>query len=142
MKMIQALVIAGAGIFLLLGSLHGLLTLRDLGHPRAFTPIDPGLRAAMQKSTIALNPEINLWRAWIGFNLTHSLGLVMFGGAFLCLGVFHLPWFSQSWRLQACAIVISAAYLTTSLKYFFSTPAIGSGIATACFVLAAALSCV
>ena len=39
----------------------------------------------MQQSAIALNPSINLWRAWMGFNLTHSLGAVMFGGAFRSL---------------------------------------------------------
>ncbi len=138
--MIQVLVIVGSGIFVLLGAAHGLLTLRDLGDPVVFTPRDATLRTAMQQSTIALHPDINLWRAWMGFNLSHSLGLVMFGGAFLYLGVFRLPWFSQSWLLQACSILVSAAYLLMSLKFFFSTPAIGSGIAMACFALATAIS--
>jgi len=138
--MIQLLIIVGAGIFLFLGTLHGLLTFRDLGHPRAFTPRDAGLRTAMQQSTIALHPKINLWRAWLGFNLSHSLGIVMFGGAFLYLGIFYPSLFSQSLLLQLCSIAISAAYLAMSLKFWFSKPAIGSGISMACFILATALS--
>ena len=137
---IQLLLIAGASIFLLLGTVHGIFTFADLIEPRYFTPRDPGLLVAMQQSTIAFHPRINLWQAWMGFNLTHSLGLVMFGGAFLYIGIFHSPWFSQSVLLQACSILISAAYLVLSLKFFFSTPAIGSGISLGCFVLAAALS--
>jgi hypothetical protein len=136
----QLLLIVGSSIFLLLGTAHGIFTFEDLFKSRYFTPRDGGLLAAMQQSTIALHPKINLWQAWMGFNLTHSLGLVMFGGAFLYIGVFHSPWFSQSMLLQAWSILIAAAYLVLSLKFFFSTPAIGSGISLGCFVLAAVLS--
>lgn len=138
--MITLLIVAGSGIFLFLGTVHGLLTFRDLGNPRAFTPRDAGLRTAMQQSTIALHPQINLWRAWLGFNFSHSLGIVMFGAAFLCVGVFYPSLFSQSLPLQICSIAISAAYLALSLKFWFSKPAIGSGIAMACFILATAIS--
>lgn len=138
--MVQVFLIVGSSIFVLLGAGHGVLTLRDLSHPRNFTPRDAKLRTAMQQSTIAFHPEINLWQAWLGFNLSHSLGLVMFGGAFLYLGLFHSFLFSQSTLLQGCAIAVSAAYLVMSLRFWFSKPAIGSGVAMGCFVLAAALS--
>lgn len=138
--MVQLLLAVGSGIFVLLGGAHGALTLRDLGTPRAFTPRDPELRAAMQNSTVAFHPQINLWRAWLGFNLSHSLGLVVFGGAFLYLGVSHPSVFSRSLPLQGCSILVSGAYLVLSLKYFFSSPAIGSGASLACFALASALS--
>ena len=78
--MSQVLLAVGGGIFLILGSLHGLLTLRDLANPRAFTPTDARVREAMQGARLSLNPRANLWEAWLGFNLSHSLGLVVFGG--------------------------------------------------------------
>jgi hypothetical protein len=74
------------------------------------------------------------------FNLSHSLGLVMFGGAFLYISIFHSSLFSQSSLLQGCSILVSAAYLIMSLKFWFSNPAIGSGISMGCFILAAAFS--
>jgi hypothetical protein len=137
-SVIQSLIV-GASIFVLLGSAHGALTLRDLSHPRAFTP-KAELRAAMQQSAIALNPSINLWRAWLGFNLTHSLGAVMFGSAFLYLGILHSSLFSQSPLLQCLAVLLSAIYLVISSKFFFSKPVIGSAVSMVCFVLATLMS--
>ena len=138
---VQLLLIVGSGIFVLLGAAHGVLTLQDLGNPRNFTPRDAELRTAMQQSSVAFHPKINLWQAWMGFNLSHSLGLVMFGGTFLYVGVFHSLLFSQSPLLQGCSILIPAAYLAMSLKFWFSKPAIYTGISMGCFILASALSC-
>lgn len=138
--MSQLLIIFAASIFLALGSIHGIFTLRDLKHPRAFTPRDPELRQAMQHSGIALHPGVNLWDAWMGFNLTHSLGIILFGAAYLYVGIFETSAFEQSALLQACAITVSATYLILSLRFFFSRPAIGSAVAMTCFVLATGLA--
>jgi hypothetical protein len=138
--MSQIFIIVAASVFLLLGSLHGIFTLKDLKNPKAFTPRDPELRKAMQQSSIGLHRTINLWDAWMGFNLTHSLGLILFGAAFLHVGVFEPIAFAQSPLLQACAVVVSALYLVLSLKFFFSKPVIGSAIGLACFAIAAGLA--
>lgn len=139
--MTQLLVILAASIFLTLGMFHGILTLKDLKSPKAFTPRDPELRNAMQRSGIALHPAINLWDAWMGFNLTHSLGIVLFGLAYLYVGIFEAQSFQQSSLLQSCAIAVSTIYLVISLRFFFSKPAIGSASGLALFVIAAALAC-
>ena len=138
--MVQLLIIVGSSIFVLLGIIHAVLTFQDIGNPRNFTPPDAELRAAMQQSAIAFHPKVNLWQAWLGFNFSHSLGLVMFGGAFLYVGIFHPLLFSQSRLLQGCSILVSAVYLVLSLKFWFSKPAIGIGISLVCFILAAVLS--
>jgi hypothetical protein len=65
------LAIAGA-IFLVLGTLHGVLTLRDIGAPRAFPPTDDAVRLAMQSTRLAFNPRANFWQAWLGFNPSAS----------------------------------------------------------------------
>lgn len=140
--MAQLLVAIGGSIFLLLGVGHGLLTLRDLKDPRAFTPRDPELRKAMQQSSIAFHRTINLWKAWMGFNLSHSLGLVLFGGGFLYVGLFAPGAFAASPLLQGCAVAVSAIYLVLSLLFWFSKPAIGSGLGLACFVLAILLAAI
>lgn len=61
--MSQIFIIVAASVFLLMGGAHGILTLRDLKNPKAFTPRDPELRKAMQQSSIRLHPTINLWNA-------------------------------------------------------------------------------
>jgi hypothetical protein len=137
--MAQVLVIAGASIFLSLGMLHGVLTLQDLENPRTFTPPDVALRQTMQESSIAIHPQTNLWKAWLGFNLSHSLGIVMFGFTYLAIGLFYFPMFAQLVWLQSGALLIATAYLILSLKFWFSRPAIGSGIALTCFAVASGL---
>ena len=138
--MVQLLIVIAAIPFLLFGAGHGALTLRDVKHPRAFTPTDPALREAMQQSTLRFHRGWNLWKAWLGFNLTHSLGLIVFGGAFLHVGIFEPQLFASSVLMQAVAVAVSAAYLLVSLQFFFSRPIIGSAIGLACFLAAAALA--
>ena len=138
--MVRLPLIVGASIFVLLGAVHLVYTFQDLEKPRNFTPRDADVRAAMQQAGVALHPKINLWRAWLGFNFSHSLGLLMFGGAFLYVGIFHSLLFSRSPLLQAASVLIAAIYLVLSLKFWFVNPAVFTGISLACFVLATALS--
>jgi len=138
--MVQILVVFGSSIFLLLGVVHTVLTFQDLGKPRNFTPRDANLRAAMEQSAVALHPKLNLWKAWLGFHFSHSLGLAMFGSVFLYIGIFYPVLFSQSPLLQGCSVLISAAYVVLSVKFWFSKPAIYTGISVSCFILASLLS--
>jgi hypothetical protein len=132
-KMTQAFIIIASSIFLLLGVIHGVLTLKDISDPRMFTPLDSALREAMQKSAIAIHPNTNLWRAWLGFNLSHSLGITFFGITFLYIGIDQPSLFTQSIILQVCTIIVSLSYVVLSIKFWFINPAVGSGIALMCF---------
>ncbi|MBS0549661.1 MAG: hypothetical protein JSR24_18045 [Proteobacteria bacterium] len=132
----QILVSAGAAVFLFLGLLHAALTLRDLGTPRAFAPRDPALLQAMQQARVRLHPGINLWKAWMGFNLTHSLGLVLFGGVLLYVGLCAPQLFAASAAVQAVAVLVSVLYLVISAKFFFRTPVIGCALGLGCFLAA------
>ena len=137
--MAQAL-LAGAGfIFLSMGTLHGLLTLRDLSNPRAFTPTDEAVRFAMQKARLAFNPRANLWQAWLGFNLSHSLGVMLSGGGLLLLAQPYFPAFAASHLVQGFAVGVAAVYFLLSLRFWFWGPAVGSGLALLC-ILAAIVS--
>ncbi len=48
----QILLVLGASILLILGVLHGVLTLQDLRDPRTFTPPDPALRSGKIKLSL------------------------------------------------------------------------------------------
>jgi hypothetical protein len=125
----QILFVGSVFIFLCLGVLHGVLTLRDLQNPRTFTPPDPQLRQAMEGSRMAIHPQTNLWRAWLGFNLSHSLGLVIFGGVGITIGLVDFSIYARSILLQSCFLLIATIYLILSIKFWFVSPAIGAGIA-------------
>jgi hypothetical protein len=137
--MSQLLVILGASIFAALGIAHGWLTLRDLKHPRAFTPTDKTVRVAMENSRLALNPGANLWKAWMGFNLSHSLGVVVFGAGLLAISIWHYDAFAHSRILQSATVLIAASYFLMAINFWFWAPALGTGISLACFLLSIVL---
>ena len=125
----------GSTIFLVLGCFHALLTLRDIARPRAFTPTDDSVRVAMQGAQLVLNPGANLWQTWLGIHLSHSLGLIVFGGGLLLLARLHFPVFAASSLLQGAGVTVAAVYLVLSLRFWFLQPAIGAGLALL-FILA------
>ena len=130
----------GGTLFLVLGVLHGALTLRDLTRPRAFTPTDDAVRIAMQSTRLRLNPRANFWEAWLGFNFSHSLGLVLFGGGLVLLAQLHFPVFAASALLQGIAVAVAAVYLVLALRFWFWGPALGAGLSLSCILAAALLS--
>jgi len=138
--MAQFLLAIGGTIFVVLGTCHGVLTLRDVAKPRAFTPTDDAVRIAMQGARLALNPRANLWQAWLGFNLSHSLGLVLFGGGLLLLAWLHFPVFAASPLMRAAAVVVAATYLVLALRFWFWGPALGCGLSLLCILAAVVLS--
>lgn len=138
--MIQILLSIAAAIIILLGGFHGFLTIRDLYDPRSFTPTDDSVRKAMQNQPIRLHPSTDLWKAWLGFNLSHSLGLLVAGGTLLAIALFDPELFINHLSIQLSALAVAGIYLVLSLKFWFSSPAIGSGIITLCIFAAILLA--
>ena len=130
----QILVSVGASIYVVLGIGHGVLTFRDLVAPRFFTPTDDSVRTAMNGVPIRLNRHTDLWKAWLGFNLSHSLGLIIFGGFVLVMANAQAGLLLASPGLQSGIALASACYVALSIKFWFWGPAVGSGIATCLLV--------
>jgi hypothetical protein len=94
-------------------------------------PGDPNLTEAMRAGTLRLTRETTVWRAWIGFNLSHGLGIVLFAGLILYGALFHFVALrSAAPELLLAAPVIASLYLLMSLRYWFRIPAIGSAMGT------------
>ena len=129
----QTLLIIGSSIYIALGLGHGVLTLLDLRAPRYFTPRDDEIRKLMQGVSIRLNRHVDLWKAWLGFNLSHSSGLVLFGAAVFAFAVMARDAYFSSVPLQVTTLAVSLMYVTLSLKFWFWGPAVGSSTATVLF---------
>jgi hypothetical protein len=129
--------VAGAALFGLLGVTHGVLTLRDLQVPRSFTPTDEHVRRAMAEAWLRLAPRTTIWDAWLGFNLSHSLGLVVFGTFGGALAVADFNMVAQNPLLRFSAVVVGLLYLVLALRFWFRVPSVLSGVGTLCFVVSA-----
>jgi hypothetical protein len=122
----------GGTIFMLLGLLHALYTFLDISKPSRLVPDDPSVADAMARSSLRLTRgATTMWRAWVGFNFSHSLGVVLFGAlciaAGLVLGLVAIP----GWVLLSL-VAVGLLYLWIALLYWFRTPVAGIAIATAC----------
>ncbi len=123
------LLLAGA-IFSLLAVLHAAYTLLDLRTPSRLVPADPAVLAAMQGTTIRLSRGgATMWQGWVGFNLSHSLGALLFGGALIATG-WWWPVAGLPAAVLALPVAICMAYLALGVRYWFWIPTTGIGIAT------------
>ena len=119
---------AAGVIFCLLGLLHAIYTLGDTVRPRRLAPSDPELVVRMRSSGVRLSRgRTNMWDAWLGFNLSHSLGAIVFG--VVCIT-------TTSRSSLPLLVLVSLIYLVLAIRFWFNVPAIGIGIATACLLVA------
>ncbi len=87
----------------------------------------------------AVHPRITrqttMWKAWVGFNATHSMGAMLFGWVYGYLALEQPHVLFGSAFLMLTGVVVLAAYAAVSRAYFFSVPLKGI---LASFVLYAA----
>jgi hypothetical protein len=129
----RALFILGAMPFLVLGVAHALATPLRTSQARGLSPRDPALRDAMQRETVLLTRRTSLWLAWVGFNLSHSLGAVLFGVVVLLVGRSQATFLAEGAVFLPLAAVVSVLYLALGVRYWFRTPIVGIAVSAACF---------
>jgi hypothetical protein len=129
----QTLIVTGALIFGLLGTLHLAYTL----FTNKFSARDAATEAAMKATSPVLTSRTSLWDAWIGFNASHSLGAMLFAAVYLVLAIGHMPMLRESPTLLWLAVLAAASYLVLAQRYWFRTPLVGIALGTACFLGAA-----
>jgi hypothetical protein len=137
--MVRALLTLGGIVFVLLGAGHAFLTTRDVFQPRTFTPPDLELQQAMKNSTVAIHPTSNLWQAWMGFNLSHALGLIVFGGTLTSIAVTSIEFFERNLPIQIGGPVIGIIYIALARAFWYRDPLIGASLGTALLTAAALL---
>jgi hypothetical protein len=134
------LFLLGALPFVVLGIAHALATPLTPEQRKGLSPRDPASCHAMSQQTVLLTRRTNLWLAWVGFNLSHSLGAVLFGVVVLLVGR-NPATFQANWsEFVPLAIVVSGVYLAIGQRYWFRTPILGISISSACF-LASGILC-
>ncbi|KAA3610726.1 MAG: hypothetical protein D8M58_21020 [Calditrichaeota bacterium] len=131
----QILIIVGAGIFGILGSAHLLFTF----FTDKFLARKAEVVSEMKNTTPILTDQTTMWKAWIGFNASHSLGAIIFSLLYLILSIFHMDLFFTTTTFIWLAVVNSISYLFLAKRYWFKDPFIGILIATFVFFLAAIL---
>ena len=128
------LFLAASVPYLLLGITHALSTPLRPADRKGLSPADPPLAEAMARTTLRLTRRTDMWRAWVGFNLSHGLGLVVLGTVILLVGRSEAAFRAQASLFVPFALLASGAYLLLATKYWFRTPIIGCALSLALFL--------
>lgn len=132
----KILMVLSASIVLTLGVLH----LSSTFWGPSLTPRDPALEISMSRSSPMLTNETTMWRCWMGFNASHSMGLMLFGLIYGYLALAHGQVLFRSPFLLLVGLAMLCGMVVVCKIYFFSWPLKGVSISLACYVASIALS--
>jgi hypothetical protein len=131
----QYLWIAGSLIFLVQGTAH--LRITFTGHK--LNPKDDATIDAMKNTHPRITHETTTWKAWIGFNASHSAGAIFFGAINMTLASQYFWVIQESVFIIFLNSVFVLFFLFLAKVYWFKIPLIGVLLATLCFGLSVLL---
>ena len=125
----QNLWIFGSSIFLLLGTAH--LRITFFGHK--LFPKHHSVIGEMQNTHPQLTEETTMWKAWVGFNASHSAGAIFFGALNMTLASQYFTIIQESVFIVFLNMLFVLFFLFLAKMYWFKIPFIGILISTICY---------
>jgi hypothetical protein len=122
--------LASAGVVLALGTAHLAYTFQG----NKLAPRDAAVEQAMALSPLVLTTQTTVWKAWVGFNFSHSLGAMLFGLVYGYLAVAHAELLFRSPYLLALGMAMLAALWLLARLYWFTVPMLGLSLALGLYV--------
>lgn len=110
-----------AVVLLTLGVLHLIYTFSG----PLLTPRDATLQARMSEVHPVITRQTTMWRAWIGFNASHSMGAILFGLVYGFLAIAHADILFGSTFLLAVGLVMLCGFVILGKLYWFRVPFTG-----------------
>ncbi|MGB8537591.1 MAG: hypothetical protein WCD57_14320 [Acidobacteriaceae bacterium] len=127
----SVLIAASAAVILFLGLSHLLYTFRG----PMLQPRDPDLTARMMTVSPVISRETTMWKTWVGFNATHSFGLILFGAIYGYLAICHSAFLFRSRFLLALGFTLLLGYAVIARLYFFTAPFRGVVLAAVLYLI-------
>lgn len=131
--------LAGALPYLFLGTAHALATPLRPGEAKGLSPSDPALSEAMTRSHPRMTRRTDIWLAWVGFNFSHSLGVVLFGAFVVLLGRDADTFARNAALALPLSLLASLVLVGLAANYWFKTPLRGCIFSALCFLVSGTL---
>jgi len=77
---------------------------------------------------------------WLGFNASHSMGLMLFGLTYSYLALAHSELLFQSIFLQALGLAMLAGYVVLARLFYFIAPLVAASISLILFMVSVAIA--
>jgi len=114
----RILIAASALIPLALGIAHLVFTFFGT----KLRPRDAALEARMKEVSPVISRQTTMWKAWIGFNASHSFSAILFGFVYGYLALVQPAVLFHSAFLAILGGLFLLVYLILAKKYWFSAP--------------------
>jgi hypothetical protein len=82
-----------------------------------------------------ISRETAMWRAWVGFNASHSFCLILFGVLYGYLAIRHSALLFHSWFLLVLGFVLLLGYAVLAKLFWFTAPFRGIVLAAVLYFL-------
>lgn len=126
----RILVGSSAAILFYLGSVHLGYTL----FTHEFSPTDGQLETVMQQVAPRISSETTIWKAWMGFNVSHSMGLLLFGLIYGYVAVCRWEELQTSYFLAGIGFLMLLGYVLLARIFWFKAPLNAVSAATLLYV--------
>lgn len=126
----KALFATSAAIIFVLGCIHLFYTFFG----RKLLPREAGLVLKMAQVSPYISRQTNMWKGWVSFNASHSMGAILFGLIYGWLALEQTELLFATPFLLAVGLAMLGGYVVLAKEYWFSTPFVGVLISLACFV--------
>lgn len=136
MGVVTLFMLGSALIMLTLGVVHFVYTFWGI----KLLPRDANLVASMKTVPLVITSETTVWKAWIGFNASHSMAAILFGLVYGYLAAVQPGVLYSSSFLQAVGFLTLAGFVLLAWNYWFSVPFIGVSLALICYVASIGLA--
>jgi hypothetical protein len=127
----RILIGSSAAILLYLGGVH--LAYTFLTHK--FSPAERPLELSMKQVAPRISSETTMWKAWKGFNVSHSMGLLLFALIYGYLVVYRWEVLHRSYFLAGTGLLMLLGYVVLARVFWFTAPLIGVSAATLLYVV-------
>lgn len=132
MTLAKYLWLSGSAIIGMLGAAHLFYTFFS----NKFLPRKAELAEEMKSISPVPTKQTTMWKAWMGFNASHSSGAIFIGMVNIYLAANHFDLLQNSTFLLLFNILTLGFYLWLAKNYWFKIPLRGIGLALICYIAA------
>ncbi len=130
------LIATSATIALFLGLAHIYLTF----FTRAFSARDAALEEKLKSVSPRISGQTTMWRAGVGFHVSHALGVIFFGLVYGYLALAERDFLIRAPFLVVLGALVLLGYVVLAKLYWFYRPLVGVALALACYVAGVAVA--
>ncbi|MCI0446596.1 hypothetical protein L0152_25750 [bacterium] len=126
----KILMLISVVIIFMLGVIHTIYTFSG----RKLTPRDENLKSKMENVAPVISGETTMWKCWIGFNASHSFGLLSFGLIYGYLAIYKQEVLFGSIFLLFVGFLLLSGLVVLARLYWFSVPFISACVSLTCYL--------